>query len=98
MAENTKEFDWFASWVKNPDLTINDFKKLGITPDTAEFKSKEDYENLPQVKEAFKLEDGEFDKETFDKFYDNALLLYNNFAVSEYAPKATEMFGYLDSQ
>ena len=98
MAENTKEFDWFASWVKNPDLTINDFKKLGITPDTAEFKSKEDYENLPQVKEAFRLENGEFDKETFDKFYDNALLLYNNYAVEEYAPKATEMFGYLDSQ
>ena len=98
MAENTKEFDWFASWVKNPDLTINDFKKLGITPDTAEFKSKEDYENLPQVKEAFKLENGEFDKDSFNKFYDNALLLYNNFAVSEYAPKATEMFGYLNSQ
>jgi hypothetical protein len=79
-------------------LGINDFKKIGITPDTADFKSKSDYESLPQVKEAFKDSDGNFDRDTFNKFYDNALLLYNNFAVSEYTPKAAELFGYLDSQ
>ena len=98
MAENTKEFDWFAARVKNPDLTISDFKRIGITPDTAEFKSREEYENLPQVRDAFRSEDGEFDKETFNKFYDNALLLYNNYAANEYVPKATELYGYLDSQ
>ena len=98
MEDNKKEFDWFAARVKNPDLMISDFKKLGITPDTAEFKSREDYENLPQVKEFFKTEDGKFDRESFNKFYDNALLTYNNYATYEYAPKATELFGYLDSQ
>ena len=72
MAENVKEFDWLASLVKNPDLGIDDFKKIGINPDNAELKSKSDYENLPQVKEAFKDDNGNFDKDAFNKFYDNA--------------------------
>ena len=98
MAENVKEFDWLASLVKNPDLGIDDFKKIGINPDNAELKSKSDYENLPQVKEAFKDNNGNFDKEAFNKFYDNALWLYNNYATAEYTPKALELYGYLDSQ
>ena len=98
MAENVKEFDWLASLVKNPDLGIDDFKKIGINPDNAELKSKSDYENLPQVKEAFKDNNGNFDRDAFDKFYDNALWLYNNYATAEYAPKALELYGYLDSQ
>lgn len=98
MADNNKEFDLLASLVYNPDLGISDFKKLGITPDNLELKSRSDYENLPQVKEAFKDESGNFDKKAFDKFYDNALLVYNNYSVDEYISKATELFGYLDTE
>lgn len=97
MAEN-KQYDWFAALVQNPDLMISDFKRLGINPDNSDFKSKSEYENLPQVQSAFKDQNGNFDKSAFDKFYDNALLSYNNYATEEYVPKATELFGYLDSE
>lgn len=99
MAENNKQqYDWFAALVQNPDLMLNDFKALGVTPDNSTFKSRNDYESLPQVQEAFKDAQGKFDKKAFDQFYDNALLLYNNYATNEYIPKATELFGYLDSE
>lgn len=98
MAENKKQYDWFAALVQNPDLMINDFKRLGVNPDNSELKSRSEYEGMPQVQEAFKNSDGKFDKAAFDKFYDNSLLLYNNYANEEYVPKATELFGYLDSQ
>ena len=93
-----KKYDWFAALVQNPDLMINDFKNLGVTPDNSEFKSRSDYEGLPQVQEAFKDANGNFDKDAFNQCYDNALLLYNNYAQSEYVPKATELFGYLDTE
>ena len=98
MAENKKQYDWFAALVQNPDLMINDFKRLGVNPDNSELKSRSEYEGMPQVQEAFKNSEGKFDKAAFDKFYDNSLLLYNNYANEEYVPKATELFGYLDSQ
>ena len=99
MADNIKQpYDWFAALVQNPDLMLNDFKALGVTPDTAVLKNKSEYESLPQVQEAFKDTTGKFDKKAFDQFYDNALLLYNNYSTNEYVPKATELFGYLDSE
>ena len=98
MADTEKQYDWLASLVLNPDLGINDFKKLGVTPDTATLKNRSDYETLPQIQEFFKDESGKFDKNAFNKFYDNALLLYNNYSMSEYVPKATELFGYLDTE
>ena len=93
-----KKYDWFAALVQNPDLMISDFKNLGVTPDNSEFKSRSDYEGLPQVQEAFKDANGKFNKEAFNQYYDNALLLYNNYAQNEYIPKATELFGYLDTE
>lgn len=93
-----KKYDWFAALVQNPDLMLNDFKNLGVTPDNSEFKSRSDYEGLPQVQEAFKDNNGNFNKEAFNQYYDNALLLYNNYAQNEYVPKATELFGYLDTE
>lgn len=93
-----KKYDWFAALVQNPDLMINDFKNLGVTPDNSEFKSRSDYEGLPQVQEAFKDSNGKFNKAAFDQYYDNALLLYNNYSQNEYIPKATELFGYLDTE
>lgn len=93
-----KQYDWFAALVQNPDLMISDFKRLGVNPDNSDFKQRSEYEGLPQVQSMFKDTDGNFDKAAFDKFYDNALLLYNNYANEEYVPKATELFGYLDSE
>jgi hypothetical protein len=97
MNDNTKKYDFFAAVIKNPDLGVNDFKQLGLTPDNAQLKDKSEYENMPQVKELFSKPDGGFDKESFDKLYDNTLLAYNNFDMLSYAPKVTELFGYLSS-
>lgn len=97
MEDNTKKYDFFAAIVKNPDLELNDFKQLGVTPDNAQLKDKSEYENMPQIKQMFSKPDGTFDKESFDKLYDNVLLTYNNFDTLSYAPKVTELFGYLSS-
>ena len=95
--EETKKYDFFAARVKNPDLELNDFKQLGLTPDNAQLKDKSEYENMPQVRELFSKPDGTFDQESFDKLYDNILLTYNNFDALSYAPKVTDLFGYLSS-
>lgn len=97
MEDNTKKYDFFAATVKNPDLALNDFKQLGVTPDNSQLKEKSEYENMPQVRAMFSKSDGTFDKESFDKLYDNVLLAYNNFDAVSYAPKVTELFGYLSS-
>ena len=97
MEENAKKYDFFAALAKNDTLGLSDFKQLGLTPDNAELKQKSEYENMPQVRTFFSKPDGTFDKETFDKFYDNALLLYNNFDLASYTPKAVDLFGYVSS-
>ena len=98
MADVEKKYDFLAALAKNPELGISDLKKLGVTPENSAFKTKSEYENTPGVIELFRNENGEFDKNAFSQFYDNALIAYNNYSINEYVPKATELFGYLDSE
>ena len=87
----TKQYDWLAASLFQQDLSIDDFYDLGITPDNAEIKSKEDYKNIPEVIEAFSV-DNKFDDNAFDTFYNNALSSYNKYAKNEFDKKILENY------
>lgn len=80
-----KKYDWMAILQYQPNYTLSDFKDLGVTPENTEFRSKDYYKGLEAVRNAdiFKKDSGEFDEKKFDKFYDEAALLYNNYANEE---------------
>ena len=82
---NNKKNDFLATLVKNPDLTLADLKIAGITPDNTALLSKEEYKGIAGVQEAFKGDDGRFDEKKYNIFYDNARILYSNYAKTEYS-------------
>jgi hypothetical protein len=80
-----KKYDWMALLQYQPKYSLSDFKDLGVTPDNAEFKSRDFYKGLKDVQESplFQNDEGIFDDDKFNKFYDSAALLYNNYANEE---------------
>lgn len=93
-----KKNDWLASLYFNPDLSLTDFENSGITPENTAFRTRDEYKNMPQIVDAFKTPDGDFDEKKFNTFYDYAAQLYSNYATNQYVKKAPELYGYLDTQ
>ena len=77
-----KKYDWMALLQYQPNYTLADFKELGVTADNTSFKSRDYYKGLKDVRESpmFFNENDEFSESKFDKFYDQAAILYNNYA------------------
>lgn len=80
-----KKYDWMAVLQYQPNYTLSDFKDLGVTPENTELHPRDYYKALNDVRDAdiFKDEEGDFDESKFDKFYDEASLLYNTYANEE---------------
>ena len=89
-----KQHDFLATLVKNPDLTVDDLRESGITPENSSFLSKNEYKNNPNVIEAFKDESGKFDENKFNTYYDNARILYANYASDELVKNIDKNFTY----
>ena len=98
MEENTKKNDWFATLLYNPDLSLAELEQLNIVPDNSALLKREDYKNIPEVKEAFSDQNGNFKESEFNGFYDGALALYNKYANGEYEKKIPILHEYLDSK
>lgn len=98
MEENTKKNDWFATLLYNPDLSLAELEQLNILPDNSALLKREDYKNIPEVKEAFSDQNGNFKESEFNGFYDGALSLYNKYANGEYEKKIPILHEYLDSK
>lgn len=98
MEENIKKNDWFATLLYNPDLSLAELEQLNIIPENSALLKKEDYKNIPEVKEAFSDKDGNFKEAEFNGFYDGALALYNKYANKEYEQKIPILHEYLDSK
>ena len=73
--EQVKQHDWIATLMYNPELDLQGMADYGVTPETAELKSKDYYKNLEIVQKAF-TENGEFDEKKYNNFYDSAEQLY----------------------
>lgn len=63
------ENDWLLLNIENPNYDPGDFHTLGVDTNNTQFLSKEDYKNKKFVQDNFKDENGNFDDESFDKYY-----------------------------
>ena len=95
---DNKKNDFLATLVKNPDLTLTDLKTAGITPDNTALLSKEEYKSIAGVQEAFKGDDGKFDEKRFNTFYDNARILYSNYANDEFLENLPSKLTYSEDE
>ena len=95
---DNKKNDFLATLVKNPDLTLTDLKIAGITPDNTALLSKEEYKGITGVQEAFKGDDGKFDEKKFNTFYDNARILYSNYANDEFLENLPSKLTYSEDE
>lgn len=95
---NNKKNDFLATLVKNPDLTLTDLKIAGITPDNTTLLSKEEYKGIAGVQEAFKGDNGKFDEKKFNTFYDNARILYNNYANDSFLESLPSKLTYSEDE
>lgn len=93
-----KRNDWLATVYYNPNLNLSDMSDINITPDNTEFKTRDEYKNMPAVVNTFKNQDGEFDEKKFNAVYDVASQLYNDFENENYIKRLPSLLGYLNSQ
>ena len=91
--ENKKN-DWFATLLFQPNMTLQDFANNDITPDNTSINTREYYKNIPEVIDAFKNENGQFDKNKFNRFYQSALTVYNDYANNKFENKLLETYEY----
>ncbi len=77
-----KKNDWMATLFHQPDMTLEDFANNGITPENTGFESREYYKNIPDITNSF-TENGEFNEDKFEGFYQSALVMYNEFSNNE---------------
>ena len=61
----------------SPDKSIQDLADYGITTDNSSLQNRDYYKNIPAIQEAFTDDRGNFDNAKYNKFYDDALYLYN---------------------
>lgn len=92
--ENKKN-DWLATLLYQPDLTLEQLHDLDITPQNTGIRPREEYLNFKAVKENPNfITDDNFDEKKFNTFYDNALLLYNDYANKETVNKIASAYEY----
>ena len=89
-----KQHDWVATLFFQPDKSLEDIVNLGVTPETASIKDRSHYREIPQIQEAFKNEQGNFDENKFNNFYQSALMLYNQVETDKLETNILETFEY----
>lgn len=89
-----KKNDWLATLFFSPDKTPRDLANFGITTNNSELKDIEYYKNIPQIQEAFKKNDGNFDDSKFTKYYQEALRLYNEADDEQFTQDVSEYYTY----
>jgi hypothetical protein len=88
-----KKYDWFAARLFQPELSTIDFYNSGVTPENTDIKAKDYYKSLPDVVNAF-TENGTFNEQKFENFYNNALLTYNQYSTDEYGKLVLSEYEY----
>lgn len=69
--EKVNTNDWFATRLLNTDKSLEFILSEGINSQNSELKDKDFYKNKNKVQEIFKKDDGNFDEDAFNNFYDN---------------------------
>ena len=77
MEENTKPNDYFAARLLNADKGAGFLISEGIDASNSEIQDRDFYKSKAKVQEAFQKDDGTFDEDKFNKFYDDVYKEYN---------------------
>nr|DAW84455.1 MAG TPA: DNA-binding protein [Caudoviricetes sp.] len=80
---NEQQNDWLATILYNPDKDYRNFKSAGLNASNTTLKSREEYLDIPAIQQQFKDSEGNFDRKTFDQFYDSANRTYNTFVQDD---------------
>lgn len=89
----TKNYDWVAATLYQPNLSAGDLVSMGVTSDNAEMLDREAYKGMDAIKEAF-TENGSFNETKFNQFYDNCLEAYNTVAKQSFEQNVIDNFEY----
>jgi len=90
---NSKQNDWLATLLFQPDMTLQDFYNNNITPENTTLQSREYYKQKPKIIDAF-TKDGKFEDNIFENFYQSALSMYNVYANQQFEDTLSETFSY----
>lgn len=75
--ENTVQHDWFATRLMNGDKDLTNLIADNIVPANSTLESPEFYKEKNKVKEIFTDDNGNFDDEKFNNFYNQMKLEYD---------------------
>jgi hypothetical protein len=89
-----KQYDWFATRIFQPEMSLDELFDQGITPENTGFKTREDYKNIASVREQFRTADGGFDEDAFNQAYNASREMYNLYVNREYSKKLLEEYAY----
>ena len=79
--------DWIAALINRPDFTMVDMYANDIKPENTGLQDKDYYKEIPQVREKFKTDNGQFDEQAYGEFYDSALRMYNAYTDGDFLDK-----------
>lgn len=79
--------DWIAALINRPDFTMVDMYANDIKPENTGLQDKDYYKEIPQVREKFTNDKGQFDEKQYDEFYDSALRMYNAYTDGDFLDK-----------
>ena len=88
-----KQNDWVATIMYQPNMSLDELNSVGITVDNTQLQDREYYKNIDAVKNTFQT-DGKFDEKAYNSFYDQALLLYNEYANKSAADDFINTYKY----
>lgn len=80
----TEKRDWFGLYYQNQNANYTDFLQNGIAPNDVVLNDKNTYKKNDKIIQAFTDNEGKFNEEAFDNFYNQALSSYNTFAQGNF--------------
>ena len=69
MMEN-KENDLLLTMINNPEFTFEEMQVAGLNIDNTSLNTREAYKERQDIQDKFRDKNGEFDDETYNKYYD----------------------------
>ena len=87
MNKPNKQNDYFAASINRPDLSIDQMYAVGLTPSNTGLKDKDYYKDIKQVRDKFTDQNGKFNEEAYNVYYDGLQRSYNEFAQQDFVNK-----------
>lgn len=86
--EQTNKTDWIDLVIHNSDKGFTDFALAGVTEKNLTLKNEDFYKAIPEIKDRFTDQNGNFNNDAFNKFYDGMAKMYNDYIDKDAALQA----------